>query len=192
MPKRKEPRWEASKSASANGRRALPSLTTRYLRAGRALLDRDASLKDLHKFRLKTKKFRYLLELFRPCYGAPVDRRLEVLRRTQQHLGAINDCKVTRRLLLGRSRPRTGHLAGLAKFLDVRVAENTQRLVRVLRQSLRGHQRKAWWVGYLTAARGSAVKKAPKRALQARRRDDSESPEALALSQRLNRSVIPS
>jgi len=169
MGKRKEPLWEATKSVAANGRLVLPRLTARYLRAGKRLMDAELSPKELHNFRLKTKRFRYTLELFQPYYGASLEPRLEALRRIQQYLGAINDCRTTRRLLLGKRPPRTGKMGRLAKSLDASVAENTAHLLRDLRENLLGDGRKAWWVRYPTAARATPAEKKPTRARRASR-----------------------
>jgi hypothetical protein len=159
MGKKKELVWEATKSVAANGRLVLPRLTARYLRAGKKLLDAEPSPKDLHGFHLKTERFRDILELFQPCYGASLEPQLEALRSIQEYLGAINDSGTTQRLVLGNTRPRTGRLAPLAKFLDARVAENTAHLLGDLRANLHGDGRKAWRVGYRTAPRATAAKK---------------------------------
>jgi CHAD domain-containing protein len=84
-------KWKPSESAAANARRALPKLAEKYFRAGRKAADGKVSPKALHQFRITTKKFRYALELFRPVYGASLERRLKSLRELQDVLGKIND-----------------------------------------------------------------------------------------------------
>jgi len=156
--RKNEPAWKATKSAAANGRLALPRLTVRCLRAAEKLMDRELTPRKLHRFRLKTKRFRDTLELFRPCYGTSLEPRLETLRSLQEYLGAITDCLTTRRLLPGRQSPRSGPLARLVKFLDAHVAETTAQFLRFLRKNLEGDARKAWWIGYLTAPSAKAAK----------------------------------
>src|SRR5213594_2000685 len=101
MAKRISPVWDTNKSAPENAARKLPKLAGRYFKAGRKLLKGRASVEILHRFRLETKRFRYTLELFRPCYGPGLDQRLALLRKVQDLLGEINDC-VTAKSLIGR------------------------------------------------------------------------------------------
>lgn len=161
MAKKAKPAWDARKSAAQNARQALPVLTATYLRAAKAAANRQPSPRALHKFRLQTKRFRYTLELFRPCLGRSLDSRLEALRRLQQYLGEINDCATTRELLFGKKRPRSRPLARLWQFLEDRTAEKTAELMRLLRRSLRGAKRRRWWTDY--AARAP---RKPKRAMK--------------------------
>ena len=73
--------WEGSKSVAWNAREKLPELARGFFETGRALAASHPSLQALHRFRLLTKRFRYTLELFRPCYGPVLDRRIEALKR---------------------------------------------------------------------------------------------------------------
>src|SRR5580692_6953009 len=58
-----------SKSASENARSILPKMARRYFEAGRKAIEGKRPPGELHAFRLKTKRFRYTLELFSPLYG---------------------------------------------------------------------------------------------------------------------------
>ena len=49
----------------------------------------------MHKFRLRTKRFRYTLEMFKDLYGPGMLKRIESLKQVQTYLGDINDCIVT-------------------------------------------------------------------------------------------------
>ena len=95
-------RWDVERTAAENASEKLPGLAREYFAAGRKLESGDASFQMLHRFRLFTKRFRYTLELFRPCYGPGLALRIEGLQTLQQHLGEINDCAATRELLLER------------------------------------------------------------------------------------------
>jgi len=92
-----------SKSQSATveavARRELPRLAEAFLREGRRAASQEASAKQLHRFRLAAKRFRYTLELFAVLYGPPAGDWVEQVRTTQTLLGSINDCAVTRRLV---------------------------------------------------------------------------------------------
>ena len=95
----KKLRWDESLSAAQNARAALPELARSFFEKGRRLTAKPPSSAALHRFRLDTKALRYTLELFRPCYGPGLDRRLAVLRKIQAYLGAINDFATTTELV---------------------------------------------------------------------------------------------
>ena len=149
MAKRRKTAWDASKSAAGNARLVLPHLAAAYIQASKKLSDGDPSVRNIHKFRLKTKRFRYTLELFRPCCGPGLEPRLEALRCIQQGLGEISDCVMTRRLLPGRKGIRPRQLARFSKFLDSRIAEKTASLLHHLERSLRAPGQQRWWEDYL-------------------------------------------
>jgi len=89
-----------SKTAHANAKKLLPQLVEEYFQSGRQAAEGKKSPKALHRFRLRTKKFRYSLELFRPIYGASLDRRLESLRAIQNVLGKVSDYQAIHKLLV--------------------------------------------------------------------------------------------
>jgi CHAD domain-containing protein len=90
-----------SKSAAVNARALLPELLANYFKAGRKAAEGKPSLKKLHGFRLATKQFRYSLELFRPLYGAGLDKKLTALSGLQGVLGKMSDYRSVRTLLAG-------------------------------------------------------------------------------------------
>lgn len=134
--------WSISKTAAQNASLKLPELSRAYFHAGRALLNGNSSLKALHSFRLETKRFRYTLELFRPCYGPSLDQRLACLRKVQDLLGEINDCASTQKLV-GNKEKR------ISTFLERRMARKKRELRGYWRQSFdtAGHERR--WSDYL-------------------------------------------
>src|SRR5438105_15545003 len=93
-------KWKPSKTARANAKKLLPKLVEEYFEAGRKTAKGKKSPKALHRFRLVTKKFRYSMELFRPIYGASLDRRLESLRQLQNVLGKVSDYQAILKLLV--------------------------------------------------------------------------------------------
>ena len=99
MSKRKRATWEAGAGAAANARRELPRLAADYFAGVRKTLAEDPTLPELHRVRLATKRLRYTLELFRPCYGPGLETRLAALRFIQQLLGEVNDCVSAGKLL---------------------------------------------------------------------------------------------
>ena len=90
-----------TKSAAENARVLLPKLLDNYFKAGRKAAAGKPSPKKLHGFRLATKQFRYSLELFRPLYGAGLDRKLTALSELQGVLGKMSDYHSVRTLLAG-------------------------------------------------------------------------------------------
>jgi CHAD domain-containing protein len=92
---------KSSLNATANARSLLPTLAEKYFRAGREATDGERSPKELHRFRIATKRFRYTLELFRPVYGASLERRLRALHEMQDTLGKLSDCRSIQEMLDG-------------------------------------------------------------------------------------------
>jgi len=115
--------WQETATAGQNARRVLPGLAKAYFEEGRALVNAKATPRELHRFRLATKRLRYTLEVFRPCYGPGLDTRLASLRKIQQQLGEINDCAATERLLDDCLAPRSPVRARLANFLRARTVQ---------------------------------------------------------------------
>lgn len=142
MAKQRPPVWAAHQSASNNAARRLPELAGRYFEAGRLLIRRRQPLTVLHQFRLETKRFRYTLELFRPCYGPGLDKRLAALRMIQDLLGDINDC-VTTQNLLGR-RYKT-----MDQALRRRISRKRSELNRYWQHTFDAAGREHWWSNYL-------------------------------------------
>jgi CHAD domain-containing protein len=88
-----------SQSAAENARVVLPKMARKYFEAGREAIEGKRPPDELHGFRLKTKRFRYTLELFRPLYGPTLDRHLKALRELQGTLGKVSDYQAIQRVL---------------------------------------------------------------------------------------------
>jgi CHAD domain-containing protein len=86
-------------TASENARAVLPKMARQYFEAGREAIEGKKPPDKLHGFRLKTKRFRYTLELFRPLYGPNLDRYLKSLRELQGALGKVSDYQAIQRVL---------------------------------------------------------------------------------------------
>ncbi len=84
-------KWAAKDTVGSNAARQLPALATAYFEAGEALFSGEKKPEHLHEFRLKTKHFRYTLELFDEEYGASFAALLKRLKPVQEALGEIND-----------------------------------------------------------------------------------------------------
>jgi len=90
-----------SGTTAVNARVVLPKMAEKYFHAGREAADGKRSPKELHRFRIATKRFRYTLELFRPVYGATLDRRMKTLHELQHTLGKLSDYRSMQELVKG-------------------------------------------------------------------------------------------
>jgi CHAD domain-containing protein len=90
-----------SRTATVNARALLPKMAEKYFHAGREAADGARSPKEVHRFRIATKRFRYTLELFRPVYGASLDQRLTTLHDLQTTLGKLSDYRSMQQMLEG-------------------------------------------------------------------------------------------
>jgi CHAD domain-containing protein len=91
--------WDKRASVAANARRALPPCAAAYFAGVRETLAADPLPPVLHRARLETKRLRYTLELFRPCYGPGFETRLAALQGIQQLLGDVSDAVSAVRML---------------------------------------------------------------------------------------------
>jgi CHAD domain-containing protein len=140
--------WNSRASAAANARRALPPLLTDYFAGVRQVLAQDPPPAELHAIRLASKRVRYTVELFRPCYGPGLEVRLAALRRLQQVLGEVNDCAAAERLMQ-RVMPPSSSRRRVERFLRGRAAAKAAELRREWREVFDAPGREQWWVQYL-------------------------------------------
>ena len=136
--------WDESLSTADNARRALAPLVGEWFARGRELAGGKGSGRAFHSFRLRTKRLRYTLEMFRQFYGPRLDECLAALRKVQTRLGELNDCAVTRKLLPDDSPQR----ARVEQFLERR--ERTLRTgFRKTWQEVDQSGEEARWTAYL-------------------------------------------
>jgi CHAD domain-containing protein len=110
-------KWKPSRNTAENAAAELPKLAEKYFRAGRKAVERDTKPRQLHQFRVATKRFRYALELFRPIYGTTLDQRLKSLRGIQDALGKISDYQTIQKLIAGDGELRAKVHKGLEKSM---------------------------------------------------------------------------
>jgi hypothetical protein len=142
-------KWVESASVAGNARRVLPPLAEAYFQAGRALTASKATLAALHRFRLASKRFRYTLEIFGPCYGPGLETRLAGVRKIQQHLGDINDCAATGDLLRQQLPRRAPLLARMERFLRGRTVQKVARFNAFWRGTFDKPGELERWTNYL-------------------------------------------
>lgn len=153
MAKRKSIKWDETAGAGKNAQREFPAMVAAYFTEGRDILDNDPQPSDFHALRLLTKRLRYTLDLFRPCYGPGLRTRIAGLRRIQLCLGEINDC-VTAAAVLADLRPKSSPVRKrVEKFLE----ERSQTLIAEFRREWTGvfdaPGQERGWTAYLARPR---------------------------------------
>ena len=141
--------WEERAAAATNARRELPQLAASYFARVRALLADDPSPAKLHRLRLLTKRLRYTLELFRPCYGPGLDTRLAALRRIQQSLGEVNDSTAAGRLLSRSMSTASPQRARVLNFLEERAVVKAREFRKDWAEIFDAPGQERWWTTYL-------------------------------------------
>jgi CHAD domain-containing protein len=151
-------------SVDANARAVLPKMARKYFEAGRAVIGEKKDPDHLHVFRLKTKRFRYTLELFRPVYGPQLDRYLNSLKSLQSALGKVSDHEAIQRVL------------GADGALDPLIREELKKKVKDLRHEWRDFDsegRLKRWRSYLGSQHSrpkTARKRTPAKKTAAKKR----------------------
>jgi CHAD domain-containing protein len=149
MSKLHQVRWDERTGATANARRELPRLAASYFAQVRALLANDPSPAKLHRLRLLTKRLRFTLELFRPCYGPGLETRLAALRRIQQSLGEVNDSTAAARLISKSMSTASPQRARVLQHLEERAAVKAQEFRKDWAEVFDAPGQEIWWTTYL-------------------------------------------
>jgi CHAD domain-containing protein len=139
--------WDEALSAAQNAAYGLPPLVHDYFERGRALAGADATPAALHNFRLRTKRLRYTLEMFRPFYGPGLESCLGRLHEVQRLLGDANDCDATLRLLAGPALSPARRR--FETFLKTRAAERVAEFRDYWKNTFDTEGEEARWRRYL-------------------------------------------
>lgn len=126
---------ELNRTAAENdsGRREIPPAAQRivremaagFQRLGKKAAGQETSIRQVHRFRIAAKKFRYTLELLEPFQGAPAAPWLDRVKAVQSILGDVNDCETVSRMV---SRWSTG------EALIAKLEERQKRKLRKFRR----------------------------------------------------------
>jgi CHAD domain-containing protein len=149
MNKRKHIKWDENSGPADNARHHLPALVADYFARVRETIGGQASASEMHALRLLTKRLRYTLELFRPCYGPGLRVRLAALRQLQQCLGEMNDCAAAARMLAGYVKKNSIQQRQLDQFLAQRGFERAAEFRRIWTQEFDAPGKQQWWIRYL-------------------------------------------
>jgi CHAD domain-containing protein len=138
-------KWDEKAGVSPNASRELPRMVTAYFSRVREVLAEDGTPRELHQLRLASKRLRYTLELFRPCYPKGLEERLDALKKLQDWLGEVNDAVASGRLLRRalKRRPK------VRKFLDDRAAQQAAGFNRYWKETFDAPGQEAWWTDFL-------------------------------------------
>ncbi len=151
-------RWNGAATSSENAATVLPKLTRRFLRAGRKVAAPETAERELHRFRLKVKQFRYTLELFRPCYGPTLDEHVSKLKKLQGCLGAMNDCASTLALLAKPAFKDLDGTEGLERYLKEQIEKERAAFFTYWERVFNGEDAEQRWVDYLARFAGRVSK----------------------------------
>jgi CHAD domain-containing protein len=149
MRKKQSIEWSERENVVANARKRLAPLLTDYFAAGREAAKPDTPSRDLHRFRLRTKRVRYTLELFGDCYGPGLEQRLEKLREIQNRLGTLNDFDTARQLLLKAAAKASPQRARIERFLAERAKEERAKFYDYWRDTFDPPGQEQRWIDYL-------------------------------------------
>ncbi len=141
--------WKKKVPVGENARVRLPAMALDYFEAGEQLFAEDGTPESLHRFRLRTKHFRYTLELFSDLYGPALGEQLERLKPVQDALGEINDCATTLAWLNGTS-------AESQQFLKERMAKKSNAFKHHWRTKFDTPRERARWIRVLGNAPAKA------------------------------------
>jgi CHAD domain-containing protein len=150
--------WDPENGPAENAKQQLPKLAKDYFAEVRTVLAANPAPADLHQLRLASKRFRYTLELFRPCYAAGLKERIEKLKELQDILGDCNDAVVTAAAVNKLFRRRTAERERVRKELE-KLAEKKAAAFRAKwKKEFDTPDAENWWTGYLARSARPPVK----------------------------------
>ena len=140
--------WDEKAGPAANASRELPRLVAAFFDEVRTILAGNPRPERLHPLRVRGKRLRYSLELFRPCYGPGLEERIEALKAVQDALGDVNDPLASRAAIrkVMRTSPRR---AAVERFAARRAGEKAKVFLEHWRTVFDAPGREQWWTGYL-------------------------------------------
>jgi len=149
-------KWDEAATAGENARAQLPAVAGAYFQAGRKLMAGSPAPEDLHAFRLKTKRLRYTLELFRPCYSSTLEQRIEALREIQTLLGEINDCAAAERVAASVLPAKSAGLVKAQRYLKAKSKRLEAAFRKHWKEKFDAAGREDWWISFLARKRRQA------------------------------------
>ncbi len=145
-------RWNPDAPPAENAARELPRLMADYFAGIRKALAADPKPSRLHRLRLASKKARYTLELFEPCYGKGFEQRMEALKDVQTLLGDVADATASARLVRD-AIPKSDRRKALRAYLKTRAAEKAAEFRVHWVEQFDAPGRERWWTDFLAKPR---------------------------------------
>ncbi len=149
--------WANSGEPQRNARRNLPLLARRFIEAGEETVRDRSTSEMLHNFRLIGKQVRYLLEFLQDCYPSRLQEQIGEMKKLQDHLGAISDCRATTRILQETGLSELPEASHLKRDLDRKAQEHTQAFIDHWRKTLGRKEVQTRWVDHLAGPKESNV-----------------------------------
>lgn len=128
----------------------LMELLKDFFRQGRKAAKPDASMDEIHRFRIAGKNLRYALDFFIPLYGDSADELMEYLKETQKLVGEIHDCAVAMQMVEA-ARSEAGKKE-IRAALKKRLRKKTERFQRNYGCEFSNTARLRHWKKSLSAA----------------------------------------
>lgn len=149
--------WVNRSSSQLNARRNLPFLARRLFQWGDKTVHARSSSKMLHSFRLLGKQMRYLLEFLQFCYPSRLQEQISEMKRLQDHLGAISDCRTTTRILQEARLSELPEASHFKRYLDRKAQEHTQAFIDYWMENLGRLELQTRWIDHLAGSKESNV-----------------------------------
>jgi CHAD domain-containing protein len=144
--------WNERSGPGANAKHELPRMMSGYFVQVREAMRAKTSPAALHKIRLASKRVRYTLELFRPCYGPGLDERLKALKDVQTSLGDVNDA-VAASALIRNAMPPSARRKALRAYLKKHAAEKAEEFRMHWMETFDAEGQERWWLEFLRKPR---------------------------------------
>jgi CHAD domain-containing protein len=136
----------------------LPKVAKNFFRRGRRIIQPGTPDKKLHRFRLRAKRFRYTLELFKPCYGPTLSEHITAVKRIQDQLGTMHDCAATLDLIAASDLADLGGAQQLREYLEHRSHRERTNFFEYWQSTFGSDDAEKRWMDYLERFAGRVAK----------------------------------
>src|SRR3954452_3704329 len=145
MAKRKKIKWDPDTGPAENAGKRLPKIAEDYFAEVRKVLAENPAPEEMHPLRLASKRFRYTLELFRNCYAAGLEERIDRLKSVQDLLGDCNDAVVSALRLEKAVRSEPAERERVRKNLDAIAQQKADEFRKQWVKSFDAPGQEKWW-----------------------------------------------
>ena len=150
--------WDSARTSSENAAAVLPKIAKDFFRRGHKIVQPDTPDKKLHRFRLRAKRFRYTLELFKPCYGPTLSEHIAAVKRMQDQLGTMNDCAATLDLIAASDLADLDGAQQLRDYLEHRSQLERAHFFEYWQGTFGSNDDEKRWMDYLEHFAGRVAK----------------------------------